>query len=185
MNSESGFKISLAPEIAPTNNKIPTNKIIKPHALKNRCHDVASAGSESNAFKKIPQNINNNAHTKIQNIGDNNGRKIHKAIANIITPKNFLTCNIQTPVFGSNDFPAMPTAINGTPIPSDKQNNATPPKIAFPLCPMYNKAPANGAATQGLTTNADKTPIIKMLFLALNLFILLILFCQLLGNCNS
>ena len=47
-------------------------------------------------------------------------------------------------------------------MPSDMTNSAVPPSAASPVCAMYSKAPASGAATQGPTIRADKAPISAM-----------------------
>ncbi len=87
------------------------------------------------------------------------GCTIQIATASSSTPKNCFTPSIQGPAFGSSAPAEAPTSSSGTLIPTASANSALPPSITSRVWLRYTSAPASGAATQGLTINADSPPI--------------------------
>jgi len=76
-------------------------------------------------------------------------------------PNNRFTPSIHGPALGSKADDEAPTINSGTPIPHAIANSADPPRITSPVCEIYSKAPASGAATHGPTISADKAPMTR------------------------
>ncbi|MNT50906.1 hypothetical protein D3C72_1878440 [compost metagenome] len=74
-------------------------------------------------------------------------------------PNSRFTPSIHGPALGSKAPEDAPTISSGTPMPQAMANSAEPPRTTSPVCEIYSKAPASGAATQGPTISADSAPI--------------------------
>ena len=86
---------------------------------------------------------------------------IQTARPSIIKPKAFFTATIQAPALGSTFPCAAPTSNNGAPMPRLIANNALPPRNVSPVCAMTVNAAIRAGATQAVTINDDKAPMMN------------------------
>src|SRR5699024_5302884 len=85
-----------------------------------------------------------------------------KATANSNKANPCLTQFIHSPAFGIRLPWLTPSSISGADNPNPNMNKAAKPNRGLPMVETANKAPNNGAETQGETTSADSSPAIKL-----------------------